>query len=121
MEKPLNGIDTVLLRVSDIEKSKKWYTEKLQFPLQMDAPDIKLAVLDPGGNVSLTLWQTDEKIMQNPSTCCFPIFRVNNAAISRNLLQSAGVQTGELITDQYVTYFQFFDPDGNLLEACQVH
>ena len=27
----------------------------------------------------------------------------------------------ELIIDQVVTYFTFQDPDGNILEVCQVH
>jgi catechol 2,3-dioxygenase-like lactoylglutathione lyase family enzyme len=121
MDKPIKGIDTVLLRVSDIESSRKWYAEKLRFPVLMEAAEINLVVLDTGGPVSLTLWQTADKIEINPSTTPFPIFSTTDAALSRMMLQAAGVNVGELSTDQYVTSFQFFDPDGNLLEACQVH
>jgi len=30
------------------------------------------------------------------------------------------VAAGELVSDSSVRYFHFEDPDGNLLEACQV-
>lgn len=116
----LQGIDTVILRVSDFSTSKEWYTTKLGLATAWEAPEMQLVVLDTGSPVSLTLWQTSEAIKVNPQASSFPIFRTPDAAALRQLLLEKGVNTGELITDPHVTYFQFFDPDGNILEACQV-
>lgn len=116
----LQGIDTVILRVSAIAQSKEWYTTKLGLATAWEAPEMQLVVLDTGSPVSLTLWQTSETIKVNPQASSFPIFRTTDAAALRQLLLEKGVKTGELITDPHVTYFQFYDPDGNILEACQV-
>ena len=56
--KALQGIDTVIIRVSDISLSKQWYVNKLGLTVIWDDPAIKLVVLDTGSPVSLTLWQT---------------------------------------------------------------
>lgn len=115
------GIDTIILRVKDFRKSKEWFAEKLGLLPIYENTEIQLAVLDTGGPTSLTLWQTDQFIQTNPKTASYPIFRTENAEISHTALIQKGVKTTELITDSFVTYFQFFDPDGNVLEACQVH
>lgn len=115
------GIDTIILRVQDFRKSKEWFEEKLGLLSVYENSEIQLAVMDTGSPTSLTLWQTDQLIQANPNTASYPIFRTENAEISRNELIQKGVKTTKLITDSFVTYFQFFDPDGNILEACQVH
>ena len=117
----LQGIDTVIVRVSDFEISKTWYQDKLGFvPLWHD-PVMKLLVLDTKGPTSLTLWQTDKKIEINKDAASYPIFKTIDAVALRQDFQKKGVEVGEIIQDDYVKYFFFFDPDGNVLEACQVH
>lgn len=120
-KKPLQGIDTIIIRVSEIEKAKKWYQEKLDFTPIWDDPTLQLVVLDTDSPTSLTLWQTDRKIENNNETSPFPIFRTADANDARKELQSRGVNVGDVIADDFVTYFLFYDPDGNMLEACQVH
>ena len=117
----LQGIDTVIVRVTDIERSKKWYTDILGFGITWDEPKMKLVVLNTSSNVSLTLWQTDETISINKNTASYPIFRTPDASALRINLEEKGVSTESIVTDDYVTYFFFYDPDGNILEACQVH
>lgn len=117
----LQGIDTVIVRVTDIERSKKWYTDILGFGITWDEPKMKLVVLNTSSNVSLTLWQTDETISINKNTASYPIFRTPDASALRINLEEKGVSTESIVTDNYVTYFFFYDPDGNILEACQVH
>lgn len=117
----LQGIDTVIVRVTDIERSKKWYTDILGFGITWDEPKLKLVVLNTSSNVSLTLWQTDETISINKNTASYPIFRTPDASALRINLEEKGVSTESIVTDDYVTYFFFYDPDGNILEACQVH
>ncbi|MBA4251267.1 MAG: glyoxalase/bleomycin resistance/extradiol dioxygenase family protein [Chlorobiaceae bacterium] len=120
-KKLLQGIDTIIVRVSDIESSKKWYEEKLKLTPIWDDSNIKLVVFDTGSPTSLTIWQTDKLIENNKETSSYPIFRTFDAQIARQELQEKGVNVGEVINDNFVKYFFFYDPDGNVLEACQVH
>jgi catechol 2,3-dioxygenase-like lactoylglutathione lyase family enzyme len=120
-KKSLQGIDTIIIRVSDIEISKKWYQEKLDLKPIYDEPKLKLVVLDTGGPTSLTLWQTEKAIQNNPDTSSYPIFRTLDANSANQELKEKGIKAGDVIDDGFVNYFHFFDPDGNILEACQVH
>lgn len=116
----LQGIDTVIIRVSNLEASKAWYGQKLGLKAIWEAPTMLLTVLDSGGSASLTLWQTDKKIQNDEETASYPIFKTPDAAALQQALKERAVPTGELITDDYVISFFFTDPDGNRLEACQV-
>ena len=120
-QKTLQGIDTIIVRVSDISSSKHWYEEKLNLAPIWDDLESRLVVLDTGSPTSLTLWQTDRKVRNNRETASYPIFRTQDAALARYELRERGVEVGEVIEDGVVKYFFFYDPDGNVLEACQVH
>jgi catechol 2,3-dioxygenase-like lactoylglutathione lyase family enzyme len=120
-DKLLQGIDTVIVRVSSIEVSKAWYLDKLGLRSTWDDTNRKLVVLDTGSPTSLTLWQTDQPITVNRETASYPIFRTPDAAALRQELQNKGIDAGEVIQDEPVQYFFFYDPDGNVLEACQVN
>ena len=120
-QKTLQGIDTIIIRVSEIEKAKKWYVEKLELSSIWDDQEAKLVVMDTGGPTSLTLWQTDRTVKQNKETATYPIFRTQNADIARAELIEKGVNADEVEEDGVIKYFNFYDPDGNILEACQVH
>jgi catechol 2,3-dioxygenase-like lactoylglutathione lyase family enzyme len=118
--KLLQGIDTVILRVCDIDVSKAWYQVKLGLkPIWEDAK-MSLVVLDTNSPTSLTLWQTDQQVSINRRTASFPIFKTRDATLLREVLESRDVEVGEVIQDDMVRYFPFYDPDGNVLEACQV-
>ena len=119
--KLLQGIDTVIIRVSDIEISKDWYQKKLGLLPVWDDPQMNLVVLDTNSATSLTLWQTKKKISIHQETASYPIFKTPDASALREALIVSGIQVGEIIQDIHVKYFFFYDPDGNILEACQVH
>ena len=116
----IQGIDTIIVRVSNIEKLKAWYQDKLGFTSVWYDPDMKLVVLDTNGAVSLTLWQTDKKIERQRETASYPIFKTKDASKLREDLQNKGILVEQIISDEHVKYFFFFDPDGNVLEACEV-
>ena len=82
---------------------------------------MKLVVLDTNSPTSLTLWQTDQSISINRHTASYPIFKTPDADALRQELIKRGITAEEIIHDAYVKYFFFYDPDGNVLEACQVH
>lgn len=115
----LQGIDTVILRVTNFERSRDWYEHTLGLkPIWVDAP-MQLAVFDSNGPTSLTIWKTATPPQINKATASYPIFRTPDARALRELLLSRGVKTEVLIQDDHVIYFVFFDPDGNVMEACQ--
>jgi catechol 2,3-dioxygenase-like lactoylglutathione lyase family enzyme len=116
----LQGIDTVIVRVSNIEISKDWYVNKLGLTATWDDPQMKLVVLDTKSATSLTLWQTNQKLDINRDTASYPIFRTQDADALKQELERRGIEVSEVIEDEHVKYFFFFDPDGNVLEACQV-
>jgi catechol 2,3-dioxygenase-like lactoylglutathione lyase family enzyme len=117
------GLDTVLLRVKDIDLAKSWYQEKLGFSEPYFDPAERLAVFDLGGTTSLTLWELKGEEIRSAAehTRPFPIFSVSDAHETRRVLMDRGVTAGEVIESGGVSFFTFTDPDGNLLEACQVH
>ena len=119
--KLLQGIDTIIVRVSNIETSKEWYLEKLGLALLFEDAKMKLVVLDTNSPTSLTLWQTEQTFSVNRDTASYPIFKTPDADALRQELLNRGIEVGEIIQDDYVKYFLFYDPDGNILEACQVH
>src|SRR2546428_4964589 len=116
----LQGIDTVIGRVRNIEASKIWYQEKLGLTPIWDDSSMKLVVLDTNAPTSLTLWQTEKKIAIDKETASYPIFKTSDATGLRQELQDRGIKVEDVIEDDYVKYFFFFDPDANVLEACQV-
>lgn len=117
----LQGIDTVIVRVSDIGLSRTWYETKLGFKVIYDEPSLRLVVLDTNGPTSITLWQTDRPVRNNAETASYPIFKTADAENAKVTLESIGVRTGDVTDDGFVKYFFFYDPDGNVLEACQAH
>ena len=117
----LQGIDTVIVRVSDVDFSKTWYQQKLSFKIIYDEPALNLVVLDTNGPTSITLWQTDQPVQNNKQTASYPIFRTQEAEKAKQALLESGVKTDEVIDDGFVKYFFFYYPDGNVLEACQAH
>lgn len=114
MTKPLNGIDTVIVRVSGVAKSKTWYQEKLDLQPVYEDPIHKLVVLDTDSPTSLTIWQSYDISKPDKERSTYPIFRTLNASEAREKLMLRGVAADELVTDHAVTYFRFYDLDGNV-------
>lgn len=117
----LQGIDTIILRVTNIEQSKEWYTRKLGLKAMHYDEQLRLVVLDTFSPTSLTLWETKEHIQPNPHATAYPIFRTADASQAHKQLKARDVHVGALTTDHVVTYFTFYDLDNNVLEVCQVH
>lgn len=115
------GIDTVIIRVSNYLVSKKWYEEKLGMEVIFEDHTSKLVVFDTGSPTSLTIWQTDESNSQLKERSSYPVFRTSDAAASRNELEEKDVVADELIEAEGIKFYRFYDPDGNMFEACEVN
>lgn len=116
----IKGIDTIIMRVSDLKKSKQWYVDQLGLTLLWEDLQLKLIVLDTKGSTSLTLWETSEPISVKRGNACYPIFRTDDVASFREYIQLKEISCTEITKDETVSFFSFFDPDGNILEACEI-
>lgn len=121
--KLFNRIDTVIVRVSSLERSISWYCDHLQsFEVIYRDVSARLAVLSTGEGTSLTLWETDQPLSTaHANTAAYPILATTDATAAHELLRARGVDVAEIVIGGGVSSFQFRDIDGNLLEACQVH
>lgn len=115
-------LDSVVLRVRDLEHSKSWYESNLGFSTSYVDSQERLAVLDLGGRTNLTLWELKRGEALSPPgfANAFPIFLADDAVQTRQRLQDSGVKVETLQQSSGVSFFGFFDPDGNRLEVCQV-
>lgn len=115
-------LDTVILRVRDLEKSKIWYEEKLGLTASYFDEKEKLVIFDLGGTTSFTIWQLkqNEKLPPSDSAGTFPIFLSDDANATYQLLKSRNVAVKSVEESGGVRFFGFFDPDGNHLEVCQI-
>lgn len=116
----IQGIETIIVRVSDYATSLKWFTDNLGFKLQYEDLDLKLGVLNTGGATSLTVWQRLNANVIKGNSSSYPIFKTDDIESLRNQLLIREVKVGDIYDDGMVRYFNFFDPDGNVMEACQV-
>lgn len=114
------GMDTLILRVSKLETSLEWYRACLGLISIYEDQALRLAVLDTGGPTSLTLWEWTKTVYVADEPAAYPIFRSTQAAQDRLYLQQKGVVVSELYHEEGIRYFRFRDPDGHLLEACEM-
>ena len=115
------GVDTVMVRVRNLEASRRWYEERLGLAPRHEDAASGVVVLDCGGATTLTLFALDpgEAAPATPPGC-WPIFRVRDAERARAELESRGVRVERLMSDGSATWFDFVDEEGNRLEACQI-
>jgi catechol 2,3-dioxygenase-like lactoylglutathione lyase family enzyme len=115
-------IDTIILRVGDLERARAWYAETLGLTAVFHDEREGLAVLPVGESGSVTLWRLapGEEPPARDAAGSYPIFASADAAADRGALLARGVDVGELAEAPGVRFFSFRDPDGNRLEACQV-
>ncbi|WP_300603242.1 VOC family protein [Niabella sp.] len=117
----IEGIDTMVIRVADIERATRWYEAQLGLKAIWQDDAALLVVLQTGALGSLTLWETAEEIKPAAETAAFPIFKTRNAPGAYQVLKDRGVVVGPLVEEATLRYFRVYDPDGNILEFCEVH
>lgn len=115
-------LDTVIIRVKNLDKSKLWYTEILQLKNLFEDDKEKLVVFDTGGTTSVTIWQLkeDEIFQTGKGTGSFPIFLSSDVLSIHKYLAEKRVEVSNILEGEGIKFFSFYDPDGNRLEVCQV-
>lgn len=66
------------------------------------------------------VWQRLNANVIKGNSSSYPIFKTDDIESLRNQLLIREVKVGDIYDDGMVRYFNFFDPDGNVMEACQV-
>lgn len=114
-------IDTVIMRVRNLEQARQWYEEKLGFkPGYVDERE-RLVVFEIGGPTSLTIWEwkPGEAVPDTKQPSSFPIFYPEDVMEAHRTLAERGVDVGPIEGEPGSTQWFFFrDPDGNRMEVC---
>lgn len=117
-----NRLDTLIVRVKNIEASKKWYIENLNFfPVYSD-DESKITVFDLAGTTTLTLWQLEED--ESAGTInqgnTYAVFNCDDAEQVFKSLKKKGVTVDNFAASEDVSLFNFYDPDGNKFEVIEI-
>lgn len=110
-----NKIGTVFIPVSNIEKARDWYCDILGVDVVGEIQFGHLFVL-PMEGTGIVL---DSKIYSVDNIFKNPAFHLNTTDIEKafQFMKSKGVT---LVTDiEHEHYFNFRDPDGNMLMVCK--
>jgi catechol 2,3-dioxygenase-like lactoylglutathione lyase family enzyme len=120
---PFSRLDTVILRVRDIDAASTWYQALLGAAPAWEDAAAGLVVLPVGDGGSLTLWRLEADAPRAAGAGragTYPILGVGDAEAAHAFVASHGGAPGAVEAGEGVRYFGFTDPDGNFLEACQV-
>ncbi|ARI77913.1 VOC family protein [Halobacillus mangrovi] len=109
----IDRLDTVCIKVKDVEKSSNWYQEVLGFGVAFEGNGYR--VLSVGNGVPLTIEEGLTSMSTNQS---YPIFFSKNIEDTYSSLKSQGVQIDPLHNDDVSHFFDFYDLDGNKLQVC---
>lgn len=111
--------DTVIVRVSDLEKARKWYEEKLGFDASFVGNN-EIVVFKTGGETSFTIYKLKpgEKKAAGKTPSSYPIFYATDLNKAHQQLKDRGVSVGPIQEDEGTQWFSFWDLDQNLLEVC---
>lgn len=114
-------IDTVIVRVRQLEEARAWYEEKLGFHAMYTDESQRLVVFDVGEKTSLTIYELGpgEVMASRGASRCYPIFYASDIQAAHQLLLEREVEVGPIEGEPGATqWFVFKDCDGNALEAC---
>ncbi|MBP3950155.1 VOC family protein [Bacillus suaedae] len=109
----------IFIPVSDIEKAREWYCSLLQIEPSMEIISGHLCCL-PMDNNGLNV-VLDSKVYTDDSYARTPMFHFNTEDIHQayQFMKEIGV---ELVTEiEHGHWFNFKDPDGNMLMICQIN
>lgn len=115
------SLDTIILRVADVDAAAAWYREKLELHPSFEDANAHLVVFDLGGTTSLTLWQlrrADVPMVPGAATS-YPIFAVDDVDEVWRTLRERDVLVEPIVDEGGVRWFEFRDLDGNRLDAWQ--
>ncbi|MBM7659824.1 catechol 2,3-dioxygenase-like lactoylglutathione lyase family enzyme [Bacillus mesophilus] len=111
----VDRIDTICLKVSNIDKASLWYQEKLGLKIAYRGEHYQVLSIGDSG-IPLTIEEGKGEISKNGQS--YPIFFSKNITETFQTLKELGVMCKEIQIDVVNTYFDFYDLDGNQLQVC---
>ncbi|WP_027954601.1 VOC family protein [Halobacillus kuroshimensis] len=110
-----NEIGTVFIPVRDIEKSRDWYCRLLGVPNDGEIVHDHLYILPMKGTGAVL----DSRMYEPGKTFDTPVFHLNTTDIEAAYDFMMSLNFNVVTEIQHHHYFNFKDPDGNLLMICQ--
>ncbi len=113
-------LDTVVLRVHDVDAAKAWYQAKLGLEVSSEDMGERLVTFELRGGTSLTLLELKrgESLLETLGVVgSFPVFAVRDARHAWEVLREREVLVDPLRDAGPVLSFEFRDLDGNKLEV----
>lgn len=117
MSRLFERIDTVFLQVRDFDKAIQWYTETFGFTVRWRHDEGGFAALNVG-ETPLTIVRLEEGAELPTTKQAFFNFYVKDVEEAHRVLVGAGADCDAIQDPGGVKYFDFRDPDGNLLSVC---
>ena len=112
----LSRVSTVMLGVTDLDKSLEFYRDKLGLTVKMRLPEI--ALLD-AGSIMLSLSQALGRTTAQKSGASEIVFQVENVRAAQAALVAKGVtlvrEATQVTPTDWAAHFR--DPDGHLLSV----
>jgi catechol 2,3-dioxygenase-like lactoylglutathione lyase family enzyme len=109
----VESVDFMSVPSQDIERSRAFYLETLELPLDRDMP---LGFEVMAGQLCLSVWQPEKMGLPFAPTPNPIAFRVADVAATRAELEAKGVEFRGETLDTSVCHMAFFhDPDGNAI------
>lgn len=116
----MKSIEIVSIPVTDQERAKDFYVNKLGFKLIVEAPFDKhkwIQVGLPGGGATITLVTWFDAM---PAGCVRGlVIGTDDIEAEKALLNSKGVETGNIDKSPWGLFMSVKDPDGNVLSIHQ--
>ena len=105
---PFTRVDTVIVRVPDLDKAKRWYEEKLGFEASFIGKG-EIVVFKTGGETSFTIYKLKpgEKKSAGKTSASYPIFYAADADKAHRQLKERGVRVGPVQRDEGQQWFSF--------------
>ncbi|RDW20974.1 VOC family protein [Oceanobacillus chungangensis] len=110
----LERVDSICLKVSDIEKASTWYQDILGFNESFKGDNYRILTVG-NSKVPLTI---EEGVVRSSHSQVYPIFYSKNIENVYDVLKENCVTVSDLHYDGVNKYFNLFDLDGNKLQVC---
>jgi uncharacterized protein len=115
----INRLGSVFIHVNDLKKSTEWYSKILEKPQPEQEPQGPVHWFEMGEGRGVLL---DDN--RNNRDHVRPAFMLHTEDVDKAyqlVTQNGGEIIREIERDEMVSFFNFKDPDGNMVMVCQEH
>ena len=114
-------VHAVVVPVSDMDESRKFFEGILGLTPRKILPEGFMTVYGTGGPTNICLYDA-VSAGDKPGYArqgCFANFRTDDIEATRRHLVSNKVKCSSIVAGDVLSFFTFYDPDGNRFDVCQ--